>query len=152
MFYAGLIAALAAGDQGLKWLIERQDQDGFPRPLARTGGRIWLHRHHNTGFPFGFLKNHGELVRTVPLAVISGLCGVLEYLVLKHKKEKTVQKLGLSLVLGGAFSNLYDRYIRRYVVDYFSIQAGFLKNVIFNLGDILVFAGSALLMCAELAG
>ena len=39
--------------------------------------------------------------------------------------------------------------IRHYVVDYFSIQCGKLKKVVFNLGDIFVFLGSGILFGAE---
>lgn len=81
--------------------------------------------------------------------VISGLGGVFFYL-LQNKKGHTVQKAGLAILLGGALSNLYDRYVRRYVVDYFSFQFGWLKKVVFNLGDLFVFAGSGILMAAEL--
>lgn len=150
MIFVGVIVLLAAGDLFLKWLIEQQDQEKFPRPLEKTGGRIMLYRNHNAGFPFGFLEHYGELVRTVPLIVISGLGGVFFYL-LQNKKGHMVQKAGLAILLGGAISNLYDRYVRRYVVDYFSFQFGWLKKVVFNLGDLFVFAGSGILMAAELA-
>ena len=149
MIYAALIFVLAAGDLGLKWLIEKQDPERFPQPLKYTKDRIWLYRTHNAGFPFGCLDKYGELVRTFPLVIISALGGVLCYLI--PKKGGTAQKLGLAVLLGGALSNLYDRYVRRYVVDYFSIRVGFLKKVVFNLGDMFVFLGSGILMCLELA-
>ena len=60
------------------------------------------------------------------------------------------QKAGLVLVLGGGLSNLYDRCIRRYVVDYANLRFGFLKKVVFNLGDLFVLAGTVLLMVLEL--
>lgn len=149
MFYVLLIAGLAGTDLVLKYLIERQSQERFPRPAAHTGGRIWLYRNHNGGFPFGFLQEYGQIVRTVPLVIISGLAGILCYLL--PRKGERAKKLGLSFILGGALSNLYDRYARRYVVDYVSIQAGVLKQVVFNLGDLLVGAGSLLLMALSLA-
>lgn len=148
MPYVILIAVLAAGDLALKYLIEKQDASRFPRPMPHTGGKIWLYRNHNEGFPFGFLKRYGGLVRTVPLVIISGLGGVLCYLL--PKKGNAVQKTALALLLGGALSNLYDRYVRRYVVDYFSIRIGVLKKVVFNLGDMLVFLGSGILLCRDL--
>ena len=37
-----------------------------------------------------------------------------------------------------------------YVVDYFSIQWKQLKKVVFNLGDIFIFAGSALFAAVQL--
>lgn len=150
MIFVGIVVLLAAGDLFLKWLIEQQDQEKFPRPLTKTGGRILLYRNHNAGFPFGFLQKHGELVRTVPLVIISGIFGVFLYLI-QSKKGHTVQKTGLAILLGGAVSNLYDRYFRRYVVDYFSFQFGWLKKVVFNLGDLFIFAGSGILMAVELA-
>ena len=84
----------------------------------------------------------------LPLAVISGLAGFLAAIL--PQKGKTVQKFGIAVILGGAVSNLYDRMIRHYVVDYFSIQCGKLKKVVFNLGDIFVFLGSAILFGAEI--
>lgn len=145
----GIIIALTAGvDQALKWWIERQEPEDFPRPMEKTGGKILLYRNHNAGFPFGFLQKHAEVVRNFPLVVTSMLAGVLCYLV--PRKEKTLHKAALAVVIGGSVSNLYDRFVRRYVVDYFSIQFGFLKKVVFNLGDMCVFAGSAALMMLEM--
>lgn len=152
MMIAVLTAGLALGDLALKWLIERQDPEQFPRPLKHTKGKILLYRNHNAGFPFGFMERYGELVRTIPLVIISALGSVLYCLCADADRttEKTVQKLGLAVLLGGALSNLFDRYVRRYVVDYFSIQVGALKKVVFNLGDMFVFLGSGILLCLEI--
>ena len=120
MLYTGIIAALSSLDLGIKWLIEREKPEDFPKPLPHTKEKILLYRNHNAGFPFGFLEQHGELVRMLPLAVISGLAGFLTAIL--PQKDKKVQKLGIAIILGGAISNLYDRVVRRYVVDYFSIQ------------------------------
>lgn len=148
MIYTGIIAALSSLDLGIKWLIDREKPEDFPRPLPHTKEKILLYRNHNAGFPFGFLEQHGEIVRMLPLAVISGLAGFLA--AIRPQKGKTVQKLGIAIILGGAISNLYDRMVRHYVVDYFSIQCGKLKEVVFNLGDIFVFLGSGILFGAEI--
>ena len=65
-------------------------------------------------------------------------------------KKQVIRKLALATVIGGSLSNLYDRFVRRYVVDYCSIQAGPLKKVVFNLGDVCVLLGSGVLIGAEL--
>lgn len=148
MFYTGIIAALSSLDLGIKWLIEREKPEDFPKPLPHTKGKILLYHNHNAGFPFGFLEQHGEIVRMLPLAVISGLAGFLTAIL--PQKGRQVQKLGIAIILGGAISNLYDRVVRRYVVDYFSLQCGKLKEVVFNLGDIFVFLGSGILFGAEI--
>lgn len=143
-----VVVLLAVLDLGLKWLIEKQKPEDFPRPLQHTKEKILLYRNHNAGFPFGVLEQYGELVRVFPLIVISALGGVLCYLI--PRRGHAGEKIGLTVLLGGALSNLYDRYVRRYVVDYFSIQIGFLKKVVFNLGDIFVFLGAGILAAREI--
>ncbi len=51
----------------------------------------------------------------------------------------------------GALSNLFDRVKRGYVVDYFSFQFGWLKKVVFNIGDLCIFLGTFLLAVSELS-
>lgn len=147
MVFAAIIVVLAVGDLVLKGWIEKQDPAQFPRPLPKSGGKILLYRNHNAGFPFGFLEKYQELVKLIPLVEISALGGVLAYL--NTQKGNTVKKVGLAVLLGGGISNLYDRFVRNYVVDYFSFQFGWLKKVVFNLGDLFVFLGSAILFMAE---
>jgi len=69
---------------------------------------------------------------------------------LSAQKGYRAEKAGYALVLAGGLSNLYDRLRRGYVVDYFSIQAGFLKKVVFNLGDLFIMAGAAVLTVKSL--
>ena len=90
-----------------------------------------------------------EKIDTVPLMVISAMAGALCSLL--QGKGKTAQKLGLSIIIGGALSNLYDRLARGYVVDYFSIEWDRLKKVVFNLGDMFVFLGSAVIVAEQVA-
>ena len=149
MIYGVIIFLLATADLIVKQLIEGQKAETFPRPLEGSNGKILLYQNHNAGFPFGLLEKYGDLVRMLPLAVTSALAGALA--ALAAGKEQVVRKLALATVIGGSLSNLYDRFVRRYVVDYFSIQIGPLKKVVFNLGDVCVFLGSVVLILAELA-
>lgn len=148
MIAIGFSAILAALDLLIKQKIEAQPQDTFPRCLPHTNKIIKLQKFHNDGFPFGFMREKFELVQMSALAMTSAVAGVLAYL--SMRRGHRLEKLGLSLVLGGAVSNLCDRLIRRYVVDYFTIDRGRLKTVIFNLGDMFVFFGSLLFLLAEL--
>ena len=124
MIYGWIIGGLAALDLGVKSVVEGQEDETFPRELPSAKGLIKLHKNHNSGFPFGFMKERPD-------------------------KGKTGEKLGLSLVMGGALSNLYDRVMRGYVVDYFTIEWKSLKKVVFNLGDMFVFLGSAVFVLAQ---
>ena len=148
MIFLFLIAAVVLLDLGLKDTIDEMDQEQFPKELEGSRGWILLYRNHNEGFPFGALKEKKELVKMIPLAVVSAAAGILCWIL--PKKGQFVEKIGLSMVSGGGLSNLYDRLFRGYVVDYFSIQWKKLKDVVFNLGDIFVFAGSLILLLREL--
>ena len=69
-----------------------------------------LHKNHNPGFSFGFLKERPEYVKMVPLAVASFIGGGLAWML--PKKGNLADKIALSVTLGGAVSNLYDRLMR----------------------------------------
>ena len=68
-----------------------------------------------------------------------------------ERKDSAVERIGLAVTIGGALSNLYDRIFRGYVVDYFSIEWDRLKKVVFNLGDMFVFLGSAVIVAEQVA-
>lgn len=147
MIFIIFIAVLAILDLTIKSFIEEQKDSDFPQALPGTNGKVILHKNHNPGFSFGRLKDHPSLVQMVPLAVASFIGGILSNLL--QTKGRLPEKLALSLSLGGAVSNLYDRLIRRYVVDYFSLQFGKLKKVVFNLGDIFIFLGATIILITE---
>lgn len=147
MIYGWIIGGLAALDLGIKSVVENQEDDTFPRELPSSKGLIKLHKNHNAGFPFGFMKERPELVKGIPIMVVSALAGAL--CALLQDKGKTAQKTGIAMVIGGALSNLYDRVVRGYVVDYFTIEKDPLKKVVFNLGDMFVFLGSAVIVLEQ---
>ncbi len=147
MLLEGIILLIAGADQAAKTRIEQMKKETFPQPLEKTGGKIILYRNHNAGFPFGVCQEQQQLVRMLPLVVTSMLAGNLIYL--QKRKERPVYRLGLAMAIGGSLSNIYDRMIRHYVVDYFSFSLGFLKKVVFNLGDLFVFAGFAIMAVQE---
>ncbi|MCI8510777.1 MAG: signal peptidase II [Lachnospiraceae bacterium] len=135
-------------DLALKGQIEAQEKEKFPRELSGSRGLIKLYQNHNPGFSFGFLKEKPRAVELVPLCITSALAGMWTYVC--SCRGRLLKKLGLTLALAGGVSNLYDRMKRGYVVDYFSIQWGLLKKVVFNLGDICILLGAALFMLSEM--
>ena len=148
MVFIGIIVLLAAVDLCIKKAIEEQEESSFPKELNGTGGKIMLHKNHNPVLSFGFLKERPEYVKMVPLAVASFIGGGLAWML--PKKGNLADKIALSVTLGGAVSNLYDRLVRDYVVDYFSIQCGRLKRVVFNLGDMFIFFGAGMMLVLEM--
>ena len=147
MKYTWIVLALAGLDQGIKQNIEDQEDQTLPRDLPCAKGWIRLHKNHNAGFPFGVMKNRPQLVQTIPLMMTSALAGALA--ALSGRREGLAEKLGLAVALGGAVSNTWDRMVRGYVVDYFSINLRRLKKVIFNLGDVFILLGGGVLLLHE---
>ena len=139
---------LALTDLAVKKEIEARPDEEFPKTVKESGGLIRLYKNHNPGFSFGFMKEYPKLVEMVPVCMLSAVAGAWAYVI--GRKGRVLEKTALTLVLAGGASNLYDRLKRGYVVDYFSIQCGKLKKVVFNLGDIFVFLGSGILFGAEL--
>lgn len=62
------------------------------------------------------------------------------------KERVSVLKLAFSFIIGGACSNVYDRIVRKYVVDYFSFNTKLkkLKDIVFNISDMFIFLGTGL--------
>ena len=79
-----LVGGIAALDQGMKSEIEQETDGEFPRDLPGAKGQIRIHRNHNYGFPFGFLKEKPQLVTAVPLAVSSAVAGALSMLLVRR--------------------------------------------------------------------
>ena len=98
MIFLFLIAAVVLLDLGLKDTIDEMDQEQFPKELEGSRGWILLYRNHNEGFPFGALKEKQELVKMIPLAVVSAAAGILCWIL--PRKGQNVEKIGLSMAIG----------------------------------------------------
>lgn len=106
------------------------------------GGNIILNRYHNKGAMLNVFENNVKFVKALSCVSLGLL--VIVFAIILPKEKKNGLKLGLSLIIGGASSNIYDRFKRGYVVDYFSFKI--LRKVVFNISDICIFIGSAILL------
>ena len=61
-------------------------------------------------------------------------------------RTNNLLRLGLALLLGGAFSNTYDRLRRGYVVDYvsFPVKWQAFRKIVFNCSDFCIIIGALL--------
>ena len=140
MGYIWMAAAVFAVDMLLKGHVESTKKMHEEQRLP--GGWASVRRYHNTG---AFL-NLGEKNRTLVCACSLGLSVAVSvlFLVTLTQKGSALLKAGLALLLGGAFSNTYDRLHRKYVVDYLSFHTGIrmLDRIIFNLADFAIMIGA----------
>lgn len=108
------------------------------------GGRLLLRRHHNRGMMLNAGEKKQSAVAVVSLALTAVLT-VVFFISLGHWGNNLL-RAGLALLLGGAFSNTYDRLKRKYVVDYlsFGVKWKGLRKIVFNLSDFCIIIGALL--------
>jgi signal peptidase II len=93
----------------------------------------------NTGSAFGMFKGLGN-----PFFI--GIAGAAIIAVAIMMIKDRENRLGLSLILGGAAGNLTDRVIHRYVIDFLDFYAGKHHWPAFNVADSALTVGIALLL------
>ena len=91
------------------------------------------------------MEKKKKLLHAISILFTSTI-GIFFLFTLFHKGNR-VLKLGLSLLLGGAFSNTYDRLTREYVVDYFSFCSPWeeLNRIVFNISDFCIIIGTLII-------
>lgn len=144
MVYAGIVAVLFAGDFFLKRQVEKRIEKEERKEICN--GKIIVRKYYNKGAALNFMEKSPNVLRTVCGGMILML-GIIWYLLLRNKKNPAVL-LGISMILGGGASNLYDRITRGHVVDYFSFRTPWerLNRVVFNISDMFIFLGSILMV------
>jgi len=140
MIYILIAAGIFFGELLIKNHIEKTKKMHEEKPIV--GGKAVVRRYHNRGAFLNLGERKSLLVSALSLgltaAVLILFCATLT------QKGSHLLKAGLSLLLGGAFSNTYDRLRRKYVVDYFSFRTGIgaLDRVVFNLADFAIMIGA----------
>lgn len=146
MIYVLIVAAFVLMEHKIKDYIDKNREQGERQEIL--GGRIIIRKYYNEGAFLNFMQEKKELLKIISFVGL-GLLALL-FAIILPKKGKVLLKLGLSLVLGGAISNVSDRVRKGHVVDYFTINWKPLKTIIFNLSDIAIFLGSFLILLASL--
>ncbi len=158
MKYIMTLVSLFATDGILKQYIETHVTPDMQKPVL--GGRLCIKNHHNTGAMLHLGAKNGGIVALVSLVFSAFMSGI--FAAALTVKGTVLRKSGLALLLGGAYSNTYDRMKRKYVVDYVSFVLppaknkvlGTLKNalesIVFNIADFGIIFGALLIVVSEL--
>lgn len=146
MIYIGIMVAIVAVEAVIKQVREQNGSFGEHKPIL--AGKLYLTKYHNRGAFLNLGQKRPEFVR----GLSAGLClaCTLLFILTLGTKGKRLLKAGLSVLLGGAFSNTYDRMVRGYVVDYFGFCIGNerFKNIVFNISDFCIMIGAAVCVAA----
>ena len=86
---------------------------------------------YNKGVAFSMLSFLDESLKYIQLFIVSGVLAYILYL------KKVCFAIPAGLLLGGAFSNVYDRFIHGGVVDMVYWHCGF-NFAVFNFADVMI--------------
>lgn len=120
-------------------------------PIEVVGTVFILKYAENEG---AFLSMGSELNPVVKLIFLSIipfiiLLLLLMYTVLK-KNLPDVYAIGLSCIIGGGISNIYDRFAySSSVIDFMNFGIGNLRTGILNFADLSIFAGALILIISS---
>jgi signal peptidase II len=101
-------------------------------------------------FSFNFTPNYyiafslpvgGKWLNLLVILIIIALIIYIFYLTLKGSKQR-INIILLTIILFGAISNILDRLIFGYVIDYFELH----YFTIFNLADVMISGGAVLFL------
>ena len=98
---------------------------------------------HNTGAAFSILRGATPWF-FVALSVVVAV-GILIWL-RRHPHDSRLMASALALVLGGALGNAIDRATRGFVVDFVDFHIGGWHYPAFNVADMAICLGAALLV------
>lgn len=137
-----LFAGIAAADFVTKRMAEGALEFGVPRRVAGEWVRLTL--MYNTGAAMNL--SLGSWSRVAFSVLAAGMLGMLFWMYRRTDDRDAAQAVPLALVAAGALGNLLDR-IRspRGVVDFIDVGIGDLRFWTFNLADMGVTIGAALL-------
>jgi len=148
MIFLFIATIVFVADFIIKDYIDRNKKENTPELILKD--KVIVQKVYNKGMMFNLGEEKTELV--TGLTVIIFLTSLAGFIYLLFKKGHGALKLGTSLVIGGAASNLYDRLMKQKVVDYFSFNTKVkkIRQIVFNLSDWFIFIGVVIIFISKL--
>jgi signal peptidase II len=138
-------AGVFVADRLTKILIEST----FPLYSARSvvPGFFQIVHVTNEGMAFGLFNDSPSTLKTTLLIVASAVAlAAVIYMLWTSAPGSRLQPAALSLILGGAAGNLFDRVRQGRVVDFLDFYVGDVHWPAFNLADSAIVIGGGLLL------
>lgn len=129
-------------DQLTKFWISQSFAPGASVPLTPFFNLVLT---YNTGAAFSFLSRASGWQRGFFIVVAAAASLFIIYLLKRHHQRRLFS-LGLSLILGGAVGNLWDRIVLGQVVDFMDFYIQSYHWPAFNVADSAITCGAGLLI------
>ncbi|MGA8301119.1 MAG: signal peptidase II [Terriglobales bacterium] len=144
--YFFLIATLVVAlDRYTKWLIAHRMT--MHDSITVIPGFFRIIHTENPGAAFGLFADSPSPWKVALLIIFSLVAlAVVSLLLWKNSHRMTSTGIGLSLILGGAIGNLWDRIASRHVVDFLLFYIKHYQWPAFNVADSAIVVGACLLV------
>jgi signal peptidase II len=144
-FELGVMGVVVVLDQVTKALVRSNLQLGESRMIIP--GFLDLAHVQNTGAAFGMLNDVEFAYKSVVIVAIAAiaLIAIAAYGAQLGFNDRTA-RLGLAMILGGAFGNLLDRAIAGHVVDFVDVYWRDVHFWAFNVADAAITCGAVLVI------
>lgn len=100
----------------------------------------------NPGAAFSFLADKVGWQRWFFALVAIVICVVLIVMMYRQSVNKKLSNIAYALVIGGALGNLCDRLVHGFVVDFIDFYVGDWHWPTFNIADMAICLGAALII------
>jgi len=104
----------------------------------------------NYGAAFSFLGDAGGWQKYLFTTIAIAVSSYLIYLLKKNHAREYWHNSAYALILSGAIGNVIDRIIFGYVIDFLDFDLGFYRWPTFNIADIAIFIGAAIMIIESL--
>ncbi|KFA58205.1 signal peptidase II [Gilliamella sp. Choc4-2] len=99
----------------------------------------------NIGAAFSIFEGQREMLVTIALIISTAIIHMLY----RNSCSKKLENFSLSLILGGALGNLFDRLYHGFVIDFFDVNFGHWHYPTFNIADCAICIGIGLFILSS---
>lgn len=146
-----IVAAVVALDRLTKWLVIQRLPEAHEVPIIP--GLFQLSHWENTGAAFSMFADSSSPWRTLGLISFSVVALlVIGFLLWKSGSALNATTAALTLIMGGALGNLWDRIGKGTVTDFLDFYLGQHHWPPFNIADSAIVVGSIVLIWKVMLG
>ena len=138
-----LVVVVLIIDLGSKYLILQNFALGDTVSLFPS---LNLHYARNYGAAFSFLADSGGWQRWFFAGIAVTISVILMVMMYRQSAQKRLSNIAYALIISGAIGNLSDRLIHGFVIDYIDFYIGNWHYPTFNLADVTICIGAALVI------
>jgi signal peptidase II len=144
-FYFLIALGVLLLDRLTKWLVARGIS--LHDSITVIKHVFYITHVENRGAAFGLFDDPPSEWKVAVLVVFSVVALVIvSALLWRSSRTMTPTAVGLSLILGGALGNLWDRLLSGRVVDFLLVYIGSYAWPAFNVADSAIVVGAGLLV------